>query len=230
MLSGSALGEVGIGENWIGASPRARAVVKGYAAKHGDEIVLANKHGSIELPNSLGGWRMNNPPHAAQPESFRDSEYPLLNAASRWLELNAGPGGSLLLLSERIPCESCTGVIEGFMKAHPNIEVDVHYLFESSEPALRHASDFNAHFARAVRRPRLLYTQFVGVETVRFQDVSEQTRKTQVNPVAGTRWDPPGVTSSAGRPTAEQDILWHANLSVGGYVGPKRPFPCSVTK
>ncbi|MGI4848929.1 MAG: deaminase domain-containing protein [Janthinobacterium lividum] len=50
-----------------------------------------------------------------------DSEAKILNSISAILGENRSAAGSINLLTERAPCQSCTNVIEQFRDKYPNI-------------------------------------------------------------------------------------------------------------
>lgn len=60
-----------------------------------------------------------------------DSEYILLNLIHHDLRVRGIDSGRLQLITERIPCASCTTVIARFKADHPNIEVEVYYFMDT---------------------------------------------------------------------------------------------------
>lgn len=60
-----------------------------------------------------------------------DSEYILLNLIHRELGLRGINNGRLQLITERIPCASCTSVISRFKADHPDVEVEVYYFMDT---------------------------------------------------------------------------------------------------
>ena len=63
--------------------------------------------------------------------AYNDSEYLLLNALSFALDLHGVTSGTAYLLTERIPCDSCTAVINRFLKRYPTFKLEIFYLFDS---------------------------------------------------------------------------------------------------
>lgn len=61
-----------------------------------------------------------------------DSEYLLINALANELG-GLDAHGSLYLMSERIPCSSCTAVLVSFAVAYPKIELHVLFMFHTHE-------------------------------------------------------------------------------------------------
>ena len=66
-------------------------------------------------------------PHAANRD--HDSEFLLLSTLEKFLDRQAV--GTLHLLTERIPCRSCTAVIATFARTFPHIELRLAYGYES---------------------------------------------------------------------------------------------------
>ncbi|RZI58708.1 MAG: hypothetical protein EOP14_04725 [Pseudomonas sp.] len=75
----------------------------------------------------------------SKPFPFEDSEYLLLNGLAFMLKIRSVDTGEVYLLTERIPCASCTHVINGFAKMFSKIPVNILYMFDSDA---RDAKDF----------------------------------------------------------------------------------------
>lgn len=56
-----------------------------------------------------------------------DSEYKILNDIADRLGENVNAAGTIKLFTDRIPCPSCSRVINKFMDKYPNVVVDVIY-------------------------------------------------------------------------------------------------------
>lgn len=88
---------------------------------------------SSDISPSLGTSKRN---FSSVDSKTNDSEYLLLNTLTdrlhkEWKHLLQMPT-KLILLTERIPCESCTGVIDEFRKLFPTIEFFLIYLYDTS--------------------------------------------------------------------------------------------------
>jgi hypothetical protein len=54
-----------------------------------------------------------------------DTEYKILNDIASQLGNNTNASGTIKLFTDRVPCSSCSRVINKFMETYKNIKVDV---------------------------------------------------------------------------------------------------------
>lgn len=95
-------------------------------------------------------------------ETKEHSEYLLLNALAHAIQYNTILNGIVYLLTERIPCSSCTHVISEFAKKFPNFKLRIIYMFDS--PA-RGVKDFKMECTNS-DGVEIYYLKFPDCESV----------------------------------------------------------------
>jgi chorismate mutase len=93
-----------------------------------------------------------------------DSEYILLNLIHHDLKVRGIDSGLLQLISERIPCASCTDVIARFKADHPNIEVEIYYFMDTVGEKKKQ---------KVIRTSREVLHQLAGTRVRLFQCVEQ---------------------------------------------------------
>ncbi|MBN3724761.1 deaminase domain-containing protein [Burkholderia sp. Ac-20379] len=68
---------------------------------------------------------------------FDDSEYLLLNALSYAIDKFGSKSGVVYLLTERVPCQSCTYVINQFLWRYPKLRLELFYMYDSGRRSHR---------------------------------------------------------------------------------------------
>lgn len=74
---------------------------------------------------------------AASQDRIYDSEYLLVNFVQWEMQRRGASAGVLHLLTELPPCESCCGVLDGFLAANSAVHVKVYHLKSSGQAARR---------------------------------------------------------------------------------------------
>lgn len=138
-----------IGHDWIAPSFTMRDTVESGLSATGDICLqLDRKPGTRGALNMI--WTQTDTKPSPLPARFRlawrfraplgepgffpcqgrdhDSEFLLLSTLDKFLDRTAR--GTLYLLTERIPCCSCTAVIVEFAKKYPGIALQLAYLYE----------------------------------------------------------------------------------------------------
>lgn len=202
-----------LGENWIGASAEARKVVREYINDHepNSQLVVSYRDGRFEF-DAPGTSNPLKPHHSpTQTDRLRDSEYALLNMLSEWLSSKQNPAGHLLLITERIPCASCTSVLTQFLQKHEKVTARVHFLFDTAaNNEAREAWDFNEDVKAFKNRLTLTFTQ-VEEDTAHIVNVSDLERKLEIAPELRQRISP-------------EEAFRHASIQPSNYSGPKTRF------
>ena len=121
-----------LGRDWIAASTKIRQPVQARAAAMGDTFVYlegTNKNRKVQWVTAgtkpVGKNAVIGP---TQQQSKNDTEIVLLNAMHVALDFMGYPRGHVVLLTDRIPCASCTDVIKRFVSITPNVSLSVAYL------------------------------------------------------------------------------------------------------
>jgi hypothetical protein len=215
-----------IGESWIGASPRVHKKSRQYITDKEPTatLILSHENGYIEAKGLF------DPPifcplyKAGRPERIPDSEYSLLNALAKSLEKHTNPAGHLLLISERIPCDSCTTVLSKFLEKHPHVTADIYYLFDTIGGGITREA---WHFTNELKpleiksRVKLMFTQILFSEfhfpnlhvlSARFVETSDLSKKTPISQMAREKMSQP-------------DVFLHASIQSEDYSGPNTIFP-----
>lgn len=96
-----------------------------------DEMELFGADGQLQVAGDKPG-------HHSRPFPFEDSEYLLLNGLAYILNQHKVDTGNVYLMTERIPCRSCTQVINGFSEMFPKILVNIIYLGDSGSRNAKH--------------------------------------------------------------------------------------------
>lgn len=120
------------GLNWIAASPNAELKIEGdigdiaYELRHiGSGRVIATPTTIFE-PHGL----LMEVAYDADSARWIDSEYLLITLLDRVLKEKRIFAGHLYLITERIPCTSCTGVIAEFLVKFPLVRCSIFYLWD----------------------------------------------------------------------------------------------------
>ncbi|WP_175717578.1 deaminase domain-containing protein [Burkholderia anthina] len=71
------------------------------------------------------------------PNRYDDSEYLLLNALSYAIDKFGTKSGAAYLITERVPCQSCTYVINQFLWRYPKIRLNLFYMYDSGRRSHR---------------------------------------------------------------------------------------------
>jgi len=143
-----------LGTNWIAASARLRPLIAAQAATMGDTIVYLNgndKQRKVQwvMPGAkpIGKSAVIAP---SDPKSKNDSEIVLLNALHVALTHMGNPRGRAVLLTERMPCVSCTDVIRSFVQQNSNVNLSVAYLADYVNSSLQRSHvEFHAQLTAA---------------------------------------------------------------------------------
>lgn len=93
---------------------------------------------------------------------YDDSEYLLLNALSYIIISTQAYSGVAYLLTERIPCESCTHVINEFIRRFTGFSLYILYMFDSPN---RNVSHFKNECVDS-SRVKISYMQFSDVYSI----------------------------------------------------------------
>jgi hypothetical protein len=118
-----------LGGNWIAASSKLRKTIRSQAFSRGDVAVSYNGLGKVAMwSTQKHSTIMSAPLVATNPKHKNDSEHVLLNALHSRLRTCGLDAGSVLLLTERLPCASCTDVIIEFVKRNPAVKLSVAYI------------------------------------------------------------------------------------------------------
>lgn len=123
-----------IGTEWVAPSAKIRPDIrKAIAQQRTDHTLLhhcANGQITIVPPPGAGATvRSFMPTLRGNNGSLNDSEFVLLNTLTDYLP-NQSVSGKLSLITDRIPCRSCTAVIDQFMERFADIKVTVGYFFD----------------------------------------------------------------------------------------------------
>lgn len=103
------------------------------------EKVCDPKCGQLECRDTTGG-KFEPSFSALNSDRESDSEYLLLNFLAHAIDDHSlPPTGALSIISERIPCASCTSVIDQFLKKFPEITLGIFYMHDTAN---RVPSDF----------------------------------------------------------------------------------------
>lgn len=123
------------GEAIIASSAKTKYALEEYYEQEGITavVVKALKDGCLwyedpRLPAPDNGVVV---PIEYQSDKTHDSEYILLNLLHHELTQNNIRNGTLQLITERIPCQSCTDVILAFHKGHKDIDIAVYYFVDT---------------------------------------------------------------------------------------------------
>lgn len=140
-----------LGHNWVAASSKLRRSTRAQAFGRGDVVI--NYHGlaKVALWSAPKQSTIVNAPLApTDPAHKNDTEHVLLNALHSRLRYCGLGAGSALLLTERIPCASCTDVIIEFVDKNPAVRLKVAYMFDYvNEKLSRSHVEFRAQLLRA---------------------------------------------------------------------------------
>lgn len=132
------------GVEWVGASFKAQKYLKDlrtakepYTIVQAEGAKIAFEHVDSQNPAAVPQRHVVEPLYRASDDLIRrdsDSEYLLLNLLAHFMKIGEIPRtGRLSLLTERIPCKSCTSVIARFAAEHPEITIDVYYMYDTKD-------------------------------------------------------------------------------------------------
>ncbi|MEW6021789.1 MAG: deaminase domain-containing protein [Pseudomonadota bacterium] len=124
------------GLGWVAPSTKAAVrIVKNASAYEDRTVVLLptnnRKNRHIKATNN-GNVKIFKPFFASNRRTH-DSEYLLLNYLDHFLENNSTDiGGEVVLVTERVPCANCTGIISSFSQKFKNISLNIVYFYETN--------------------------------------------------------------------------------------------------
>lgn len=127
------------GVEWVGASFNLKEYLKELLKSDGGYLLIEPQGKCIHSHIKTGDKNSKIPPFsplfpAMEDDRTHDSEYLLLNFLGHAIGNNCVPAtGRLSLITERIPCESCTAVICQFLKTFCDITLDVFYLYDTHD-------------------------------------------------------------------------------------------------
>jgi hypothetical protein len=144
---------VSYGEGLLAASASIKYHLEDYLMAQGIQLVMINatKDGELFVTPEGQPTEIHRPRYEVKKGRTHDSEYILLHALDAFLQGSGKSKGKLYLLTERIPCASCTRVIRWFCGQYKDIQVAVYYLHNTArktkvdgqpETILRNADDF----------------------------------------------------------------------------------------
>jgi hypothetical protein len=139
--------------NWIAGSPNADKEVREEIHKGRLDLKYV---GSLPDSNQLYFCDRSGPLHIFAEEyppiqkgqDDDDSEYLLINALAHSLKEFGIVQGEAYLLTERIPCASCTHVINRFLTEFPAFNMRIYFLFDSPKRGIDEFLAGSAHPAR----------------------------------------------------------------------------------
>lgn len=118
------------GDNWISASSKKRRATK--------EVIQNSQNKEFYFKSTLSGkeiGKYDGGDHAVgtlvpkfHGPAKNDSEYLLINALASTISKDTH--GTLYLMTERIPCGSCSGVIKEFLDVYENVNLVLFYMFD----------------------------------------------------------------------------------------------------
>ena len=127
--------------DWIAASTKIHPLVQERAAVTGDTFVYLdgpNKNRKVQwLKPGAKPVGLNAVIGPTQQRSKNDTEIVLLNAMHLALAYMGNPRGHVVLLTDRIPCASCTEVIKRFVRQTPNVSLSVAFLADYVNSSLQ---------------------------------------------------------------------------------------------
>lgn len=124
------------GVEWVAASFNLKNYLKELLKSEGSYVLIEPEGKCIRSHIKTGDETSSFPPlfPAMEDDKTHDSEYLLLNFLGRAIEEEMVPAtGRLSLITERIPCESCSAVICGFLDRFSEITLDVFYLHDTQD-------------------------------------------------------------------------------------------------
>ena len=124
------------GVEWVAASFNMKDYLKEVLASEGSYVLIEPQGKCIRSHIKAGDEASSFPPlfPALEDDRTHDSEYLLLNFLGHAIEQGRVPGtGRLSLITERIPCESCSAVMCGFLARFNQITLDVFYLHDTQD-------------------------------------------------------------------------------------------------
>lgn len=142
------------GTNWIAASTQIRPNIAKRAAESDDTIVyLTGKDEQRMVQWVEPGMKpveMNALIAPTDPFGKNDTEIVLLNALHIALVCLGNPSGHAVLLTERLPCASCTDGISEFVQRHDNVNLSIAYLGDYVNSTLQRSHvEFRAQLTAA---------------------------------------------------------------------------------
>lgn len=113
-----------LGKDWIAPSKVLRGEVRQQAPLLGDQLLHYCKDNTIAMVSASSSRNLPVRFHPATGHA-NDSECVLLNTLNDALVTRQVTSGEAWLLTERLPCASCTAIIIDFLKAYPQIALHV---------------------------------------------------------------------------------------------------------
>ncbi|MEN5002986.1 deaminase domain-containing protein [Stenotrophomonas indicatrix] len=135
-------GKHSYGVEWVAASFNLKDYLKEVLRSEGSYVLIEPQGKCIRSHIKSGDETSSFHPlfPAMGDDRMHDSEYLLLNFLGRAIEEKRVPTtGRLSLITERIPCESCSAVIRAFLGKFGGITLDVFYLHDTQD---RYPEDF----------------------------------------------------------------------------------------
>lgn len=106
---------------WIAAGPRLVPMIRQYTDQETQSLILNSADGETVEVSSLTSRHLIKSVAVKIPalgNRYRDSEFLLINFLESQLANNPVPSkGRLSLVTERMPCVSCTGILKVFVRA-----------------------------------------------------------------------------------------------------------------
>lgn len=130
------------GVEWVAASFNLKSYLKEVLESEGSYVLIEPQgkciRSHIKKSDDTSSFSPLFP--AMEDDRTHDSEYLLLNFLGRAIEEKRVPAtGRLSLITERIPCESCSAVMCAFLGRFSDITLDVFYLHDTQD---RYPEDF----------------------------------------------------------------------------------------
>ena len=146
------------GQNWISPSFRAWRNVARQAEDQNDFLISPLEDGQLHVsePSQIAPTMTVIPAtYPAEDGRDGDSEYLLVNTLAHVLSTRPDKSGRLYLVTERLPCSSCSSVICAFLRDHPAVRLDLYYLLDASTKRSdcdlhREMRGFNVHLHKLV--------------------------------------------------------------------------------
>ena len=129
-------GDISYGVEWVAASFNLKTYLKEVLESEGSYVLIEPQGKCIHSHINVCGEDLSFPPmfRASHNDRTHDSEYLLLNFLGYLIVQGTLPAsGRLSLITERIPCESCTAVLCSFAKQFTGITLDVFYMHDTQD-------------------------------------------------------------------------------------------------
>ena len=143
--------------DWVAVSENASYTLETVPPSIG-RVTIDEEKSKVTISQLLTG-PLSTPVKLRTPENSPDSEYLLLNALNGLLSKTRHLAGVVYLLTDHIPCESCTSVIQNFLKKHPNLSMEIFYFRDSR---IRNERSFFGELENGIK-PRIT-VQFLALE------------------------------------------------------------------